>query len=139
MHAERWLLTYQNARHNTAPNPPSPAAAAAGFDDFMVYAEPAWDSRRINNINQHFITAFLGLQLKGEPLQAYLDLPPLDNDGSIRPDAGLWKGFRKRAAVGWSCAICRRIKTVFGELAADPAGKCRAQQQSEAHSSRSRS
>jgi predicted dienelactone hydrolase len=100
VHAERWLLTYRNARHNTAPNPPSPAAAAAGFDDFMAYAEPAWDSRRINNINQHFVTAFLGMQLKGEPLRDYLEVPPLDNDGSIRPDAGLWKGFRKRAAVG---------------------------------------
>lgn len=100
VHAERWLLTYRNARHNVAPNPPSPAAAAAGDADFLAYAEPAWDSRRINNINQHFVTAFLGIQLKGAPLQAYLDLPPLANDGTIRPDAGLWKGFKKRTAVG---------------------------------------
>jgi predicted dienelactone hydrolase len=100
VHAERYLLTYQGARHNVAPNPPSPAAAAAGFEDFMAYAEPAWDSRRINNINQHFVTAFLGIQLKGQPLQAWLELPPLAFDGSVKPDPGLWKGFRKRSALG---------------------------------------
>jgi predicted dienelactone hydrolase len=100
VHAERYLLTYQGARHNVAPNPPSPAAAAAGFEDFMAYAEPAWDSRRINNINQHFVTAFLGIQLKGQPLQAWLELPPLAFDGTVKPDPGLWKGFRKRSALG---------------------------------------
>jgi hypothetical protein len=46
------------------------------------------------------VTAFLGIQLKGQPLQPYLDLPPLDNDGTIRPDAGLWTGFKKRTSVG---------------------------------------
>jgi len=90
VHADRTLLTYRGARHNTAPNPPPPAAAAAGLEDFMAYAEPAWDSRRINNINQHFVTAFLGTTLKAQPLQAYLA-----TDG-----AGLWKGFPKRTAVG---------------------------------------
>jgi hypothetical protein len=72
----------------------------ANFDDFMSYSEPVWDSRRINNINQHFVTAFLGIQLKAQPLQAYLELPPLTADGTIAPDPGLWKGFRKRAALG---------------------------------------
>jgi predicted dienelactone hydrolase len=99
VHADRYLLTYRGARHNTAPNPPSPAAAAAGFEDYMAYAEPVWDSRRINNINQHFVTAFLGVTLKGQPLQDYLNLP-LPTGGTAGPDPGLWKGFRKRAAVG---------------------------------------
>lgn len=99
VHAERYLLTYVGGRHNSAPNPPSPATWS-NFDDFMAYAEPVWDSRRINNINQHFVTAFLGIQLKQAPWQAYLDLPPLQADGTIRPDAGLWKGFPKRAALG---------------------------------------
>jgi predicted dienelactone hydrolase len=99
VHADRYLLTYQGGRHNSAPNPPSPAAAA-NIDDFMAYSEPVWDSRRINNINQHFVTAFLGVHLKAQPLQAYLELPPLTADGTIKPDAGLWKGFRKRTALG---------------------------------------
>ncbi|WP_229420858.1 alpha/beta hydrolase family protein [Pseudoduganella albidiflava] len=100
VHADRYLLTYRGARHNTAPNPPPPAAAAAGLEEFMAYAEPAWDSRRINNINQHFVTAFLGVTLKGQPLQSYLDLPPLPAGGTAGPDTAAWKGFPKRSAVG---------------------------------------
>ncbi len=100
VHADRYLLTYRGARHNVAPNPPPRAAAAAGLEDFMAYAEPAWDSRRINNINQHFVTAFLGVTLKGQPLQAYLDLPPLPSGGAAGADAAPWKGFPKRSAVG---------------------------------------
>ena len=99
VHADRYLLTYVGGRHNSAPNPPSPAASAT-FDDFMAYAEPVWGSRRINNINQHFVTAFLGIYLKQQPFQPYLDLPPLAADGTIKPDQGLWKGFPKRAALG---------------------------------------
>ncbi|NYE63480.1 putative dienelactone hydrolase [Duganella sp. 1224] len=99
VHADRYLLTYVGGRHNSAPNPPSPAHWS-NPDDFQSYSEPVWDSRRINNINQHFVTAFLGVQLKHEPLQAYLDLPPLQADGTIKPDPGLWKGFPKRAALG---------------------------------------
>jgi predicted dienelactone hydrolase len=99
VHADRYLLTYIGARHNSAPNPPSPAHWS-NPEDFSSYSEPVWDSRRINNINQHFVTAFLGIQLKHEPLQAYLDLPPQQPDGTIKQDPGLWKGFPKRASLG---------------------------------------
>jgi predicted dienelactone hydrolase len=99
IHAERYLLSYAGARHNAAPNPPSPAMWSS-FDDFQSYADPVWDSRRINNINQHFVTAFLGVALKGQAFQPYLELPPLQADGTIKEDPGLWKGFRKRAALG---------------------------------------
>ena len=49
--------------------------------------------RRINNINQHFITAFLGIHLKAEDYQEYLDL---------KQDAttGNWKGFKPRTSIG---------------------------------------
>ena len=99
VNADRYLLTYVGGRHNSAPNPPSPAMWS-NPDDFQSYAEPVWDSRRINNINQHFVTAFLGVQLKQQPLQGYLDLPPQAADGTIKPDPGLWQGFPKRAALG---------------------------------------
>ncbi len=85
VNADRYLLTYVGGRHNAAPNPPSPAHWS-NPDDFQSYSEPVWDSRRINNINQHYVTAFLGIHLKAAPLQAYLD----DN----------WKGFPKRAMLG---------------------------------------
>jgi predicted dienelactone hydrolase len=99
IHADRYLLTYVGGRHNSAPNPPSPAMWS-NADDFQSYSEPVWDSRRINNINQHFVTAFLGIHLKQQPLQPYLELPPLSADGTIKPDPGLWKGFPKRASLG---------------------------------------
>jgi predicted dienelactone hydrolase len=99
VHADRYLLTYQGGRHNSAPNPPAPAMWSS-FDDFMSYSEPLWDSRRINNINQHFVTAFLGIHLKSQPLQAYLDLAPQPGDGTIAPQPEPWKGFRKRAVLG---------------------------------------
>lgn len=108
VHAQRYLLTYQNARHNVAPNP-GPAAADSNFNDFTAYAEPVWDVHRINNINQHFLTAFLGRYLKQQPdLQAYLDLLPQAADGKWSqdaqgrqlPDHSYWKGFSARTAVG---------------------------------------
>ncbi len=66
VNAERYLLTYVNARHNIAPNPPTSEVMAPGLhiDEYLRYADSVWDQRRINNINQHFITAFLGLKLK---------------------------------------------------------------------------
>lgn len=85
IHADRYLLTYVGGRHNSAPNPPSPAHWR-NPDDFASYSEPVWDSRRINNINQHYVTAFLGIHLKAATLQAYLD----DN----------FKGFPPRAQLG---------------------------------------
>jgi len=98
VHANRYLLTYEGARHNVAPNPPPPAASNPA--EFMAYAEPVWDSRRINNINQHFVTAFLGVVLKQAPLQAYLELSPLVQAGTITPEPVVWKGFGKRTALG---------------------------------------
>jgi alpha/beta superfamily hydrolase len=95
VNTERYLLTYVNARHNVAPNPPPAIALGSGqyFDDFMHYAEPAWDLRRINNINQHFVTAFLGIRLKGLDYGDYLNLLEQSNGET-------WKGFRPRTSVG---------------------------------------
>lgn len=95
VNTERYLLTYVNARHNVAPNPPPPEALAHGpqQEEYMHYAEPAWSLRRINNINQHFVTAFLGVRLKGLDYGAYLDLPEQSNGES-------WEGFQPRSSVG---------------------------------------
>ncbi|MFD2934887.1 alpha/beta hydrolase family protein [Spirosoma flavum] len=95
VNADRYLLTYVNARHNVAPNPPPLASMLPGasVEDYMHYAEPAWNEHRINNINQHFVTAFLGIHLKGIDYKKYLDLPgPEAAEG--------WPGFKARMAVG---------------------------------------
>ncbi|MEM1120799.1 MAG: dienelactone hydrolase family protein [Bacteroidota bacterium] len=95
VNSERYLLTYVNARHNVAPNPPPPAALQPGLhiDEYYRYAEPAWDQRRINNINQHFVTAFLGTKLKQQDFEKYLKLPTNSNEGT-------WEGFKPRSSVG---------------------------------------
>ncbi|GGR51678.1 hypothetical protein GCM10008959_11200 [Deinococcus seoulensis] len=109
VNAERYMLVYQNALHNVAPNP-APAESFASFGDYMHYAEPAWDSARLNNINQHFVTAFLNLKLKGDQSAAeYLNVPvPVSNnakysrnaDGTPKADDTYWKGFKDRTARG---------------------------------------
>ena len=95
VNADRYLLTYKNARHNVAPNPPPPAALAPGlhFDEYYRFAEPSWNERRINNINQHFVTAFLGMQLKQQDFGKYLDLTPDSNEKT-------WEGFQPRTSTG---------------------------------------
>ena len=95
IHSDRYLLTYENARHNVAPNPPPPQSLKPGlhFDEYYRYAEPAWNERRINNINQHFVTAFLGIYLKKEDFRKYVELTEKSNLKD-------WNGFKPRTAVG---------------------------------------
>lgn len=95
INADRYLLTYKNARHNIAPNPPPPAALAPGlhFDEYYRFAEPSWNERRINNINQHFVTAFLGMQLKQQDFGKYLEVAPDSNEET-------WTGFKSRTSTG---------------------------------------
>ncbi|CCH53106.1 dienelactone hydrolase-like protein [Fibrisoma limi BUZ 3] len=95
VNADRYMLTYINARHNVAPNPPPAESMKPGLplNEYMRYAEPAWSERRINNINQHFVTAFLGIHLKKQDYGKYLDLNETDS-------AGPWTGFKPRTSVG---------------------------------------
>lgn len=95
LHADRYLLTYKDARHNIAPNPPPVEALRPGLhiDEYYRYAEPTWDQRKINNINQHFVTAFLGIHLKGADYSKFLMLPQDSNEKT-------WEGFKPRSSTG---------------------------------------
>lgn len=95
VNSNRYLLTYINARHNVAPNPPAPDTMKPGLhiDEYLRYADSVWDMRRINNVNQHFITAFLGINLKGADYKEYLNVEPDANTGN-------WKGFKPRTSIG---------------------------------------
>lgn len=96
VNADRYLLTYLHARHNIAPNPPPPEALEAGLhlDEYLRYADSVWDQRRINNVNQHFITAFLGIHLKEKDnYQSYLKVEEdIEEEG--------YPGFKPRTWVG---------------------------------------
>ena len=114
MNADRYLLTFINAGHNAAAPYPPPAevmATPAGSraSPFTHYADPVWDTTRMNNILQHFATAFFGLHVKREvDKQVYLDVVPhgrdavyaVDRDGKPSVTHTYWKGFKRGTAVG---------------------------------------
>jgi predicted dienelactone hydrolase len=96
VNSDRYLLTYIDARHNVAPNPPPPESLQPGIhiDEYLRYADSVWDQRRINNVNQHFVTVFLGIHLKKiENYSPYLDVVENANDEN-------WQGFKPRTSVG---------------------------------------
>lgn len=89
VNSDRYLLTFENARHNVAANPPP--LEATSFENWMRYGEPAWDNHRINNIVEHFATVFMSIHLQNNAdNQRYLDVP----------DSGEWPGFQQRSSVG---------------------------------------
>ncbi len=107
VNSERYLLTFVNGLHNTAPNPP--VAEATLFGDYERYSEPVWDRRHMININQHFVTAFFGQHLKGEDNSVYLDVAvedandgvySVDEEGNPTEENTYWAGFTNRTAVG---------------------------------------
>ena len=95
VNADRYLLTYKNARHNVAPNPPPVESLEPGLhiDEYYRYAEPSWDERKINNVNQHFLTAFLGIHLKQKDYSKFLELQEDSNEKD-------WNGFKPRSSTG---------------------------------------
>ena len=111
---DRALLTFEGGSHNTAAPMPAPEESfyfneRLGFNVSEHYTDPVWDTVRMNNIAQHFVTAWLDIELKGDAgKQAYLDL--LDNasdgvwsvneDGTLREDHTYWTGFAEGTADG---------------------------------------
>ncbi len=112
--ADRYLLTYLGAGHNAGAPIPAPAESLAFSEalklfPFMHYADAVWDTVRMNNILQHFATAFLSMHLKGDAtMRAYLDVVPMgrdgvysvERDGTPKADYSYWKGFKQRTAAG---------------------------------------
>lgn len=112
---QRHFLLFQHARHNVGGNPPPPEADS-DFSTREYFAEPVWRTERINAINQHFITAFLDLNLKDDAAKlAYLDVTPAvagDGQWPIAPfvnvggryaadqEPNYWRGFQRRWAIG---------------------------------------
>jgi predicted dienelactone hydrolase len=114
VNADRYLLTFVNAGHNAAAPYPAPRESYAYAEGlrlfpFTHYADPVWDTVRMNNIFQHFATAYFGVHLQGEAdKQAYLDVIPhgkdavfaVDRDGKPTAAHTYWKGFKRGTAVG---------------------------------------
>lgn len=113
VNSDRCMLVYENASHNVGGNPPPPEALG-NFTTREYYDEPVWRKDRITAINQHFVTAFLDLYLKGdESKRSYLHLAieksndgkwagPQDESaaGAYSDGKNYWKGFQRRWAMG---------------------------------------
>jgi predicted dienelactone hydrolase len=108
VHAERYLLTFKHAGHNAAAPIPAPRETWE-TPAFAHYADAVWDTVRMNNIAQHFVTAFFGLHLRDdEAMAATLDLVEeaaagvwsVDGAGEPTAEHTYWSGFRERTALG---------------------------------------
>lgn len=111
---DRHLLTFENANHNAGAPMPAPeeswrAVETLDFMPFEHYADPVWDTVRMNNISQHFVTGFLAVHLHDDSEKArFLDLIPvaadgviaLDEDGAPTEAHTHWTGFAPRTAAG---------------------------------------
>lgn len=97
VNTDRHLLTFLNAGHNAAAPIPAPSEShahsdALGWAPFLHYADPVWDTLRMNALAQHFTAAFLDLHLKGDAARAPLIDPASAFD--------LGAGFTPESAVG---------------------------------------
>ena len=96
---DRALLTFEGGSHNTAAPIPAPEESfyfneRLGFEVSEHYTDPVWDTVFMNDVAQHFATAWLDVELKGDAERAaYLDLPEIGGEG-------VWTGFREGTAEG---------------------------------------
>jgi predicted dienelactone hydrolase len=111
---ERYLLTFENAGHNAAAPIPAPAESwphseKLGWAPFGHYADPVWDTERMNNIAQHFTTVFFDRALKNdEGKSTYFELIEKGTEGVFALDEAknpkaehtYWRGFQDGAARG---------------------------------------
>jgi predicted dienelactone hydrolase len=110
---DRALLTFNHANHNAGAPYPAPKESYAfnetlGFFPYEHYADAVWETEKLNNHSQHFVTAWLAHYLKSEPeAETYLDLIPNASDGVYDIVDGVpgenhtyWKGFADRTAKG---------------------------------------
>jgi hypothetical protein len=114
VNTERYLLTFENANHNAGAPMPAPVetwqpSEVLPFVPFEHYADAVWDNVRMNNIAQHFVTAFFAKYLLGDAeMDDYLDLVEhasdgiwsVDDEGNLNEDHSYWTGFQNRTAVG---------------------------------------
>ena len=114
VNAPRYLLTYENANHNAGAPMPAPLeswkpVSNLNFIPAEHYIDAVWDNVRMNNIAQHFTTAFLGKYLKNDAaMDPYLNLVEKSRDGkwsaeangTFKADHSYWKGFPARSAAG---------------------------------------
>jgi predicted dienelactone hydrolase len=110
----RSLLTFDNANHSVGAAMPAPEESFVYDEKLGIYisdhyTDAVWDSTRMNNISQHFVTAWLGIHLnKDIEMNAFIDLIPnsndgvwsMDKEGKTTAEHSYWPGFKNRMAKG---------------------------------------
>lgn len=121
VNADRWMLIHQQGDHEVIANP-APPITFTNWREWVHYEEPALGNTRTNNVNQHFVTAFLDQALKGADHSTaendYLNPVYEDSNDSNRydnphyydnypasrfapwPECPIWRGFPIWSAVG---------------------------------------
>ncbi len=110
VNSDRYLLTFKNAGHSAGAPYPLPIEILNNDDKTGAshYTDPVWDTVRMNNIMDHFATAYFNLYLKGEQQnERYLDVITDGADGVYSENKGVkdddhtyWNGFDRGTAVG---------------------------------------
>jgi len=111
VNSDRYMLVFKNAGHSAAAPIPLPIEFYDREDQTGAghYTDGVWDTLLMNNILQHFVTAFLDLHLKGiSERRDYLDVLEdgaeavysLNHEGMPNPQHTYWKGFAQSRAVG---------------------------------------
>ena len=102
--SERILVSYEGCGHNVANNPAPVEAQAASWEIFKRWADPVWDTWKLNNLNCHFVTAFLDSILKGDAdKEKYLQVPVTHGRDAIGGKDGpgtRWPGFVEGGEAG---------------------------------------
>ncbi|MFT5578925.1 MAG: putative dienelactone hydrolase [Paraglaciecola psychrophila] len=110
VNSDRYLLTFKNAGHSAGAPHPVPVEILNSSDKIGAdhYSDPVWDNVRMNNIMDHFASAFFLHHLVGDTESiSYLDVVPDGRDaiysmrnGKAGSTHNYWKGFGKNGAVG---------------------------------------
>ena len=106
--SDRLFVSYERCGHNVANNPAPAEAQSASWEIYKRWADPVWDTWKLNNLNIHFVTAFLDSILKGDEAAArYLAVPVAEGRDATWPNPRLpaeaakpWPGFQDNGAAG---------------------------------------
>ena len=99
VHSDRYLISLENMGHNVANNPAPEAAMSESWDILHRWADPVWDTWKLNNVSQHFVTAYFDMLLRGdESRRKYFDVG--SPRGSEAPADAYWPGFLPETAAG---------------------------------------
>ena len=92
--SERTLITYEGCGHSIACNPAPALAQARGWEIYRRWADSVWDTRRLNSLNAHFVTAFLDRHLRYDAAKATYLAPAAPGDAIVGFPADTTAGIR---------------------------------------------